>query len=124
MELNLTNILLIIITIAISVIAIKITFTFNINEYLKSRKEDLNNKIKNCCPHATISVADNGLKAQSTFVSPSGTTNYICERCQLIVYSIDQNSERQRIEDLLKNPEEYKKQNKKFIKLLKKGGYI
>lgn len=124
MELNLIDILLIIITVAISIIAIKITFTFDINEYLKSRKEDLKNKIKNSCTHANITVLDNSIAAQSTFVSPPGTTNYICEKCQLIVYSIDQNSEMQRIQYFVKNIEQYKKQEEKFNKLLKKGGYI
>jgi len=124
MELNLTNILLIIVTIAISIIAIKITFTFNINEYLKSRKKDLDNKIKNYCPHGYISVLDDGIKFQSTFVSPSGTTNYICQRCQLIVRHIDEDNEKQRVEEFIKNPDQYKKQENKFKKLLKQGGYI
>jgi hypothetical protein len=42
----------------------------------------------------------------------------------LVVSHIDENNEEQRIEALLRNPEQYKKQEKIFHKLLKKGGYI
>jgi hypothetical protein len=124
MELDLTNILLSIIALAISIIAIKITFTFNINEYLKSRKKDIDNQIKNYCSHAYIFFTDEGIKWRSAFISPFGTTDYICEKCQLIVYSINNKEETRRIKELIKNPKKYKKREKKFRKLLEKGRYI
>ncbi len=124
MELNLTNILSIIITIAILIVAIKITFTFDINKYLESRKKDLENKIKNYCPHAYVISVEGGVKVQSAFISPSGTTNYICERCQLVTYHIDEMTERQRVQSFAKDLKEYNKQEKKFQKLLRKAGYI
>ena len=84
MEFSLTNILLIIITIAISIIAIKITFTFNLNEYFKSRDERLRQKIKNYCTHINIEKFHDGkIGVRSTFVSPHGTTSWICEKCGL-----------------------------------------
>lgn len=124
MGLDLTNILLSIIALAISIIVIKITFTFNINEYLKSRKKDIDNQIKNYCSHAYISFTDKGIKWQSAFISPVGTANYICEKCQLMVYSINNEEEVRRIEELIKDIDKYKKREKKFKKLLKKGRYV
>jgi|GEM_PF-6666252 len=123
-ELNLTDILLFIITLAISVIAIKISFTFNINEYLKTRKKDIDNKIKNYCPHGHVSVSDKEVKFQSAFNSPVGTTSYVCQRCQLVVSHIDENNEQERILRLLQDSKAYSRREKIFHKLLKKGGYI
>jgi len=125
MEFNLTNILLSIIAIAISVIAIKFTVTFDINEYLRSRKNKIDNQIKSYCTHVYVSLVDDSqLKYQSVFISPSGTISYVCKRCGLIVHHIDDSDEAERIQNLLKNPEKYYKQENKFKKLLKKGGYI
>jgi hypothetical protein len=124
MEFNLTNILLIIITIAISIIAIKITFTFDINKYLKNRKEDIKNRAKNYCPHAYADVVNDRFIMKSTFISPSGTTDYICERCQLIKYHIDEEDENDRIQDYINDIEKYNKQEKEFKKILKKGNYV
>lgn len=121
---NIKNILLLIITLAVLIIAIRVTFAFNINEYLKTRKNNIDNKIKNYCPHAYISISDKQIRVQSSFISPIGTSNYICEKCHTVVYSMDENREKQRIEGLVKNFDQYKKQERRFEKLLKKGGYI
>ncbi len=121
---NIKNIFWLIFALALLIVAIKITFTFNINEYLKIRKGNIDNKIRNCCPHAHISIVDNKVIAESSFVSPVGTTNYICERCRSVIYVMDKESEKQRIEKLVKNFDGYIKQEKKFKKLLRKGGYI
>lgn len=119
-----TNILLIIIAIAISIIAIRVTFTFDINKYLESRKDDIKKQIMNHCTHMYAENTDDGIKIESAFISPSWTTQWICKKCRLTVYHIDSNEENRRMKQLLENPSDYIKQEKKFQKLLKKGGYL
>jgi hypothetical protein len=121
---TLTNILLTIIAIAISVIAIKVTFTFDINKYLESRKVDVRNKIKNYCTHMYVKDINWEVGIQSAFVSPSWTLNHICQKCWLVLHHLDYSDEQQRMEELIQNPKEFRKQSKKFEKLLKKGGYL
>lgn len=124
MNLTFIEILLLIITVAVSVVAIKITFSFNINEFLKSRDEKLRSKIKNYCTHVIIKEVDEKICIQSSFISPSGTLNWICQRCGSQLYHLDQNHENKRIEYLLKNPKELAEQEKKFQKLLKKAELV
>lgn len=124
MDLTFTEILWLIVTIFIWIIAVKITFSFDINKYLESRKEDIRHKIKNYCTHMHVKDIDGQIGIQSAFVSPSWTTQWICQKCQLRVLHLDQNDENRRMEELIQNPKEFRKQNKKFEKLLKKGGYL
>ncbi len=121
MTLNFTELLWLIIAVSIAVIAIKITISFDINEFLKSKSQRLLMKAKNVCPHARFMKSHDGKHGiQSNFVSPSGTTNYICTTCQLIVYKI--NDEDLRIRYFLENPNELNRKIKKFEKLIKKAG--
>ncbi len=124
MSFSFTEILLTIIAIAISVIAIKITFSFNLNEYLEYRDKKLKDKIKNYCTHAEIVDIDGKIEIQSTFVSPSGTLNWVCQRCGLQLLHLDKKKETKRLEYFLKNPKEFKKQESQFKKLIKKAGLL
>lgn len=124
MNITFTQVILTIIAVALSIIAIKITFSFDINKYLEGKKEDIKNQIKNHCTHMYVKDIDWNIGLQSSFISPSGTNNYICQRCWLWRYHLDGNEERTRMEGLIKNPEEYKKQEKRFEKLLKKWWFL
>jgi hypothetical protein len=121
---TLTDVLLLIIAISISIIAIKITFTFDINKYLESRKQDIDKKIKNYCTHMSVEDTADGIKMKSEFISPHGTTNWICQKCWLALYHINKVEESERMKELFKDTDGYIKQEKKFQKLLKKGGYL
>src|SRR5690606_23572374 len=104
MELTFTEIIWLIIAVSVAIIAIKITISFDVNEFLKSRNEKFLLKAKNHCPHARfMKTPDGKFGIQSNFVSPSGTTNYICTTCQLVVYDI--NDENTRIQYFLENPD-------------------
>lgn len=124
MHVSLSDIFLGIIAFAMAIIAIKITFSFNINEWLKGRDEKLNDKLKNYCPHVNVKMVGEKIGVQSTFVSPSGTLSWICQRCGLQFLHLDQCVENQRLEYFMKNPKELQKQEKKFKKLLKKLGVL
>lgn len=111
-----------IIVIAISVIAIKITFSFDINKFLERRDKKLKQKAQNYCPHAQFIKVDGKFGIKSTFISPSGTTNWICQRCGTIRYNVD--NEDERIKYYLEHPEELSRQEKKFEDILKKIGVV
>ena len=95
-----------------------------LNEYLKRRDKKLKGKIKNYCTHANIKNFDDVIGIESSFISPSGTTNWICEKCGLQIYHLDKKGEKRKFEYFFKNPKKFKKQEKKFQKLLKKAGFL
>jgi len=121
---TLIKILLGIIAFTLSIIAIKITFSFNINEYLKRKDEKLKGKIRNNCTHADIIKTGDGVGIQSTFISPSGTTDWICQKCGSRLYNLNRKDEDERIKHYLENIKDFEKQEEKFGKLMKKAGYL
>jgi len=121
---NFSEVLLLIIAIAITVIAIKITFTFDINKYIENKQEKLKSKIKNYCPHAKFVEINWSIWIQSTFVSPSWTLSYYCDKCSLVRHVLDQSDEERRLELYMKNPDILIKEEKKYVKLLKKGWFL
>lgn len=119
---SITNILLFIIAIALSVIAIRVTFSFDVNKYLKSRDEKLREKIKNYCTHIDVNKLGNDFVFRSTFISPMGTTNWICQKCGAYRMHLDQQVEQERVKSMTQNIDDFLKQEKKFKKLVKKAG--
>lgn len=105
-------------------IAIKVTFNFDINKYLKDRQERYHSKCKNACLHFEFVPKDGQIEVHSFFVSPSGTSSYICQRCGLVRLHLDQAALQRAVDYYGKNIKEYNKQNRKFRKLLKKAGQI
>lgn len=124
MNITISDFFLGVIAVAMAIIAIKITFSFNLNEWLKERDEKLKSKIKNYCPHARFGKFGEQIGLQSTFVSPSGTLNWICQQCGVQLLHLDREAEDERMQYFLKNPKEFAKQEKKFRKLLKKAGML
>ncbi|HYH74669.1 MAG TPA: hypothetical protein VD735_01780 [Candidatus Saccharimonadales bacterium] len=116
-----------VILLAISVIAVRITFNFDVNQYLVRKDKKLDRKIKNACTHLHMELVgkDDGMplySVQSLFESPPGTHKWQCQRCGLIK-NHDNDSDK-RAEYYAKNPDEYIKMNKKFQKLIRKGGAV
>jgi len=124
MDFSFIEILWFIIAFFVWIIAVKITFTFDINKYFESRKQNINSKIKNSCTHVKVFEIDWKKWFQSTFVSPSWTLSYYCKKCQLVKNVMDEREEERRLKYYSDNTDEYIKAEKKFEKLLKKGGYI
>ena len=114
---TLIEILLLIIALALSIIAVRVSFKCDINKYLENRRKVRINQLKNACPHGTMRMEEDKLIFESFFESPSGTMNYICNQCGLIVSS---DKEIKRItEPLLKNPNKFIKRQETFIKVAK-----
>lgn len=121
--LSFTQFLISLIILIIGTIAIKITFNFDINKYMESRQEKYSAKCKNACLHFEFVKKDDGIEVHSFFVSPSGTLNYICQRCGLIRLHLDREEQERTANYYIKNVKKYNQQNKKFQKLVKKAGY-
>lgn len=108
----------------LSVIAIRISFKFDLNKYLEKRQELLRARAQNACMHFQfITDDDNQVIVKSFFVSPPGTIRYQCQRCGLVRYRDDDEWERT-ANYYAEHIDEYHKQNKKFTRLLKKGGVL
>ncbi|MBU1854850.1 MAG: hypothetical protein KKF89_03960 [Nanoarchaeota archaeon] len=115
---NFVETLLLILAIALSIIAIRISFKFDINQFLENRRKVKLNQLKNICPHGTMSLDGDKIIFQSYFSSPSGTVQWGCSQCGLVVNSED---EVKRINNhLLKDPKLFITKQKKFSKETKK----
>ncbi len=122
-NLSFHEILILLVVAILGTIAIKITFSLDLNKYLEYRRKRYIPKLQNACTHLEF-VSDDKTKQvgfRSLFVSPPGTLQWQCQRCGLVKYLDDDEVERQ-VNHYVKNPDEFKKQNKKFAKLLKKSG--
>jgi hypothetical protein len=114
-----------VVLLTISAIAIKVTFNFDVNKYLERKDKKLDRKIKNSCTHMYMELMgeEDGkplFSFQSLFESPSGILQWQCQRCGLI--RNHNNDYEKRVEYYAKNPDEYIKMNKKFQKLMRRGG--
>lgn len=124
MDFSFIEIILIIITFFIGIIAVRVTFTFDINKHKEYKQKRLETKMKNYCPHMKFVKVWENYWVQSTFFSPSWTLAYQCQKCWTIQQVFDEQWEKQRSDYYLSNPKELEKQEKKFVKLLKKAWYI
>jgi len=107
------------------IIAVKITFNFDVNKYLETRNEHYKAKAKNVCLHFEFVPGKNGeIEVRSFFISPPGTSNYICQRCGSIRMHLDQDSMSRTVDYYANNVEAYNKRNREFRKILKKAGQI
>ncbi len=103
-------------------IAVKISLAFDVNKFLETRRKTNSQKVKNACTHMELIPADDGrLEVRSFFVSPPGTLQWQCQRCGLIKY-LDGGEVERMADFYIKNPEEYNRRNKRFVKLLKRSG--
>jgi len=109
----------------IGTIAIRVTFSFDLNRYFEDKRKRYIPRLQNACTHLEFISDDKTRKVgfQSLFISPPGTLQWQCQRCGLVKHLQDNEIERQ-AEYYLQNPDEFKKQNKKFSKLLKKAGQV
>jgi hypothetical protein len=124
-SLSFVEILILILVAIIGTIAIKVTFSLDLNKYLEDRRKRHIPKLQNACTHLEFISNDKTSQVgfRSLFVSPPGTLQWQCQRCGLVKY-LDDNELDRLANYYMKNPGEYKRQNKKFAKLLKKSGMI
>ena len=124
MDLSFWQIFWLIVTFFLWIVVVKITFTFDINKHREQKQKNLETKMKNYCPHVKFVKIGDNYWIQSTFVSSSWTLVYQCQKCWLIQQVFDENDAKQRLEYYMNNPDELKKQEKKFAKLLRKAWYL
>lgn len=107
----------------ITLVAIRFTFSLDLNAWAKDRNEKQISRIQNACTHMHIDhVGEGQYRVQPTFVSPPGTVQYFCKRCQLASWNPDEEYPR-RGEYYVAHIDEYLAAEKAFGKLLKKSGY-
>ena len=96
---------------------------FDVNEWFRDRYERRRDQVKVLCPHAEPVLDEDGdRRIRSFFVSPSGTLNFQCGRCGLVVND----------EDIIyrlmayweQHPKDLSAREKKFQSHLKKLGYL
>ncbi len=111
----------ILILIIVGAIAIRFTFKFDLNRYLENRRKIKIDQLKNICPHCKIEfVGNNQVKVESYFHSPMGTTKYICSRCNRVVES--EEDAKRMAENYAKDPKIFLKNEKRFVKAVKRLG--
>ena len=114
--------LIALISIPLAFVAIRIGLTFDLTKYLENRREHQKEKLRILCPHAQI-VEENGEPlVVPTYVSPSGTHKWICERCGTEAFGpgpFDRAMETYRKNPmlLLRDEKRVQKYAKKFYKL-------
>ncbi len=106
----------------IGIVAVRITFSIDINKLLENRQKLNISKLRNTCTHLQLIPSEDGdIQVQSFFVSPSGTSQWRCERCGIVTDQIEDEIRRE-ANYYLNNIDQYTKMNKRFSKLLKKSG--
>ncbi len=125
MWLTFSQIIRIIIAITLSIVAVRFSFSFDINKFLEDRRKIAENKAKNVCTHLFPYYTNKWEIAwlKSAFLSPAWTTSRVCQKCWLILYDIDEEHEKDKINYYFAHNKEYKKREKNFEKLLKKAWY-
>ena len=112
---NFNKVVSLIILLTLAIIAIfKINIKFDLNDYLKSRKSMHAKKAQHYCAHMEFQNRKDGAMCISWFESPSGTTAWICTKCQCVVSHIDEEEKQKNSEYWLKNPKTYKRNLRKY----------
>ena len=101
-----------ILTIALALIAVlRVGVRLDLNELLKDRKKKQRFLAQSACPHMIIEPRDDGtVSVESLYVSPLGTTNWICSKCGFARYDQPDKEEINRIANYyLENSKKYAK---------------
>ena len=78
-----------VIAVLVGVFAFKTKVQFDVNKWLKDRRKLKERKLRMLCPHVMPTTVDDGqLVVQSTYVSPTGTTAWQCQRCGDITHDV------------------------------------
>ena len=102
----------------LTVVAVRIGFNFDLNKYLENRREHHKEKLRILCPHAQIVEKSGEPFVIPTFESPSGTQNWICQRCGM--QSLGPGPFEIKMESYRKNPKLILLADKQFQKFAKK----
>ncbi|MGI9250517.1 MAG: hypothetical protein ACR2PR_04905 [Pseudohongiellaceae bacterium] len=95
-------------------------FHFDLNQWLKDRREQKIERLRNMCPHVRPLIENGEPSLLPTFISPPGTQALICQECGVKTY--DHERINQIVEYWAKNPSALGEQWKKMKKLEEKLG--
>lgn len=121
--LGLGELLVLIAVLVAAIVVVKFTVTFDVNRFLDGRRARYAQKLINACPHVTIRGDGARIALQSEMHSPPGTLMHFCQRCGLKKYLTPGEVE-EKLSHYARNPAAIKKDNERFIRLLKKSGQI
>lgn len=121
--LGLGELLFLIAALVAAVVVVKFTVTFDLNRFLDGRRSRYAQKLINACPHVTIRGSGGRIALQSEMYSPPGTLMYFCQRCGLEKYLTPGEVE-EKLAHYARNPSALKKDNERFMRLLKRSGQI
>lgn len=120
---GLGELLLLLAALVAAVVVVKFTVTFDLNRFLDGRRSRYAQKLINACPHVTIRGSGARIALQSEMYSPPGTLMHFCQRCGLEKYLTSGEVE-EALSHYARNPSALKKDNQRFMRLLKKSGQI
>lgn len=110
-------------TVVFSVLVVKIAISFDLNKFLERKDKNNLQKLKNACPHFSITVLESKkFEVRSLFYKPLGM-QHVCRQCGLATVLDFEQHERQ-ANYYVKNPSELIKDQKQLTKLAKKSGKI
>ena len=108
-----------ILLIIISVFVVKIGISFDITAWIKHKSENKKRKLMMLCTHTQITLkGEENMEIKSLFVSPPGTTAWICNRCNARTY--DSDFPKQIAAFYASHLDVYLKMEKKFQKCLRR----
>lgn len=112
------------VVVVFSVIAIKIAISFDMNKFLERKDKQNLQKLKNACPHFSITTLEgNEFEVRSLFYKPAGTFQHVCRQCGLVT-ALDMEQHERQASYYVKNPSELIKDQERLTKLAKKSGKI
>lgn len=108
------------VAVAITIVTVRATVRFDVNEWLRDRRRQKEEKLRSLCPHAVPTIHDGKPAIRGMYVSPSGTTAYHCQLCGDVMYDPGA------IDEVMaywgRNPDKLLARNKEIEKLMKKLG--
>lgn len=114
---TLPTLLLGLLTVVAAIFAVK----FDLNQYLKGRRKQKEDKLRLMCPHVHLAMSeDDRPMVRSAYVSPPGTLEYHCELCGRSTYDGDE--PRRNALYWAKNPTQLLDRHKEMRKLAKRLG--
>lgn len=113
--------LLIVVTICVTLV-LRFGLKFDVNEYLASRKKKHRALAQTYCNHFNMGFEGDDMFVEGLFVSPSGTLDWICERCGAVRHHPYSQADLEKMGNYyLNHPKEYKKALRKYQKHAKKS---
>lgn len=103
-------------------VVVRIGFSFDINKFMEERRKRGQERLRMSCPHTEIYKENGELIVRSLFISPYGTTHWICSRCGTRTESqatVDQVAQTyaENPQLLLENEKQFRKLAKKYYRL-------